>query len=427
MFSDIFLLASYAVLACGLVVAISYIVYLRRNFRVDSGVLHQQLESARVEVEDLTVNNLPIRSKLDRYATILDDLPNMIVRWEIDGTLTYVNKNYCEDMRTTEEALLGSNFLEWTDEENRRAIVEKLQKLTPENPVQASVHEVVNTEGERLWHQWVDRVIFDSDGNVIEVQSVGTDITSQKLLEQKSIQLQVAHEREQFLQEFLNTITHDLKTPLSVMRSSLYLAGRTPDADKQARYLNQAEAQIVRQEKMINDILDVIRLNHAPKNDWERLSLNIIVTNVITMLKPKANAKEQDLSLYLDPQSTDIFGNSEQIERIVMNLVENALNYTPVGGNVIVSTTSSDSDDCVKLKVKDTGIGIPKKEHDRVFEQFYRATNAQSITGGTGLGLSIVKSVVDRHDGHITIESQPDDGTTFVIQLPFHQKGINSL
>ncbi|MCK4449516.1 MAG: HAMP domain-containing histidine kinase, partial [Anaerolineae bacterium] len=148
----------------------------------------------------------------------------------------------------------------------------------------------------------------------------------------------------------------------------------------------------------------------------EEFSLDDVVREVVETLSPTASEKGLELLTEV-PEGITLFSDKRRIKQVLMNLVSNAVKYTPAGGSVAVRAWSED--DQIKAEVSDTGIGISEKALPRIFEEFYRAQNAKSMEmEGTGLGLAIARDVVEQHGGQITVESVVGEGSTFYVTLP---------
>jgi two-component system phosphate regulon sensor histidine kinase PhoR len=153
----------------------------------------------------------------------------------------------------------------------------------------------------------------------------------------------------------------------------------------------------------------------------DTFSLNDALRHVVNAVKAKAEDKSITLNCNIDSSVGSIVGNQFSIEEMVTNLLLNSIKYTHAKGTVEIS--AEDREDCVFVQITDTGIGIPTEDQSRIFDEFYRATNARRTErDGTGLGLSIVKYIVDRHGGEIQVQSKEGSGTTFTLRLP---KGRN--
>jgi two-component system phosphate regulon sensor histidine kinase PhoR len=153
------------------------------------------------------------------------------------------------------------------------------------------------------------------------------------------------------------------------------------------------------------------------RGEKKRVVLNEIITKVAELLQTSAEEKGLEFEVDITEEPLVILGFEDGLERVFMNLVSNAVKYTPAGGSVAVRAWSENGQ--VKVEVSDTGIGIPEEALPRIFEEFYRAKNAKAVEmEGTGLGLAIAKDVVEQHEGQILVESTVGRGSTFYVILP---------
>ena len=216
--------------------------------------------------------------------------------------------------------------------------------------------------------------------------------------------------------EFSANVSHELRTPLtSISALSEMLENgmvRTEDTKSFA-------ANISRQTKrLINIVEDIIKLSEFDEGDIQKentiFDLYEVTQAVIMELADRANNK--NIEVRLEGQKLHVVGNNRMIDELLYNLLENAIKYNREGGKIDISLTTED--EFYKISISDTGIGIPKKHHARVFERFYRVDKSRAKkTGGTGLGLSIVKHIVLYHGGRIEISSQENVGTTMICFL----------
>ena len=374
---------------------------------------HQTLET---EIEQRQFVERQLDESQSLYRVIVQDQPTFVTRWRPDGTLIFVNEALCQYHGKSAKELVGKSFFSWSDADNVEQLKQQLVDMTPDDPVVTSTFQDVDPRGKHIWHRWVDRGIFNDEGELMMIQSVGLDVTAQKQLEDSTIELQVAKQHETFFEDFLSTMTHDLKTPLSIINTSLYLAEKTESGDVRTAHFRKMKKQVKLLEKMINNILSVVRLRNIPELSLEPMTINPMIQQLKKNLQPKADGKDIQLETKLAKATLTLLADSNQLERVLLNLIDNALNYTPEGGAVTVKTRVDEQH--IYVAVQDTGIGIPEDELPYVFEQFYRATNAQEIEGGTGLGLAIVKRIVELHNGTIKVESTLNKGTTFRLAFP---------
>lgn len=280
-------------------------------------------------------------------------------------------------------------------------------------------YRVLRPDGQRRWMHSLGQVYNDAEGNPQHMLGVVQDITERKLAEQQQMDLALERERVDLLKNILHTMSHDLKTPLTAINTSLYLLERaTTDTQRQSRIDNIKE-QVTHLDHLIQDILTLARLDHTPRMKVERVDINDACQFAAHQLRPASERKHIDVQLELDRALQPVAADRSEIQRVIVNLIENALNYTPENGSVCVR--SYRTDDSAALEIEDTGIGISNDDLPHIFERFYRADEARAtVEGGTGLGLAIVKQVIEMHAGSISVESERGRGTTFRITLPLH-------
>jgi signal transduction histidine kinase len=221
--------------------------------------------------------------------------------------------------------------------------------------------------------------------------------------------------------QFILTITHELRAPLAAVQSMLgviaagYVGGIS---EKGSELIKRSERRILALLELVGNLLDLAReqmdgLQSQPVD----MDLNDVVAKVIDGIQNRAEAKGVSLAVNMPSDHVTLEGDEKDMERLLGNLISNAVKYTLVGGEA--SLTVEASEDRVNLTVADTGIGIPKEAIPKLFTEFFRARNARESTEyGTGLGLAIVKRIVDEHKGDISVKSELGKGTQFFVLLP---------
>lgn len=240
-------------------------------------------------------------------------------------------------------------------------------------------------------------------------------------LDENRRELAIEKERTTVVKQLIDNVSHDFKTPLSIIHTNLYLMRHVDTPQKREQGFASIEQQAFRLESMIQDLLMISKLDYDTLPDYTDVNLEQLINDVIHQLSPVATMKQITLESHIDTNIRHISGYYDELDRMMVNLIENALNYTPEKGNVIINVSSCDSG-CLQLDISDTGIGISDDDMQHIFERFYRADKARANhTGGTGLGLAIVKRIVERHHGTISVKSELGVGTTFSITLPVFQ------
>lgn len=248
--------------------------------------------------------------------------------------------------------------------------------------------------------------------------SIAAQLRSQQEdLEEANAQLQ---EKDKIKNEYVLRVTHDIKGHLAAIKSCLNLVYEEtvgPLNEKQQDLAGRAYKRTSKCLAFILALLKVTRMKLTGQLDISDFSLPACVANALDHVRRRAEDKSITVSSDIDESVDSMRGEAIMIEETIMNILANAVKYTPEGGQV--SITVRDKGDAVHMAIVDTGIGIPEAEQQRIFDEFYRAENARTTErDGTGLGLSFARHVLERHAGRIWVESTPGKGSTFHIALP---------
>ncbi|MBL8156764.1 MAG: PAS domain S-box protein [Anaerolineae bacterium] len=275
--------------------------------------------------------------------------------------------------------------------------------------------------GEVRWIRLTRKPILDPvTRRVTAYVGVAQDVTDLRQAEKQRMELDLERERIALLREFIGNMSHDLKTPLTVINSSVYLLEKYTDPDRQQEKIEVIKEQVALLGRLIQDTLTLSRLDHSSQLSTETLEsveVNQLVSEAVHNLRPEADRKSQTLTVILEPGLPPLLTNHDELYRVVGNLLENAIFYTPDHGSITLSTRLADHK--LVFTITDTGMGIAPADLDRIFGRFFRSDRSRSAKiPGTGLGLAIVKRVVDMHKGRIEVESTLGTGTTFRVYLP---------
>ncbi len=287
---------------------------------------------------------------------------------------------------------------------------------------------------------WIDvsissALIYDLAGNLTGRMAIVADITGRKQAEAEILRLNASLEQrvadrtreleaanaqlrelDLLKSKFVSDVSHELRGPVNNLGLYLNLLEHGK-AEKRAHYLEMLNAQTARLGRLIEDILDLSRLERqAGERAFAPVDLNDLIERIVIVYQPRAEAAGLRLICQLEPNLPPVSGETRQLEQVITNLVANAVNYTPAG-QVQISTQHEGNEVC--LRVADTGAGIDARDLPHLFERFYRGERArQSGVPGTGLGLGIVKEITERHGGTVVVESQVGHGSTFTVRLP---------
>ncbi|HVO36015.1 MAG TPA: ATP-binding protein [Gemmatimonadales bacterium] len=297
----------------------------------------------------------------------------------------------------------------------------ELLKLSPEGPLPAAL-ELFR---QRPAHDLVEKSLAGgaSAGQEIELDDRTVLLSAHPLPTRGAVL--VLHDitglkrLENVRRDFVANVSHELKTPLTVIRgyAETLLAEETPP-DIRRSFVEKVLANAHRMQQLVDDLLDLSRIESGA---WTPrlgcLPLAPLIQEVWTTLKPRADAQRLTFQSEIAPDAAAVTADGPGARQILLNVLDNCVRYTPAGGRVTVR--SSRSAEGVTVEISDTGVGIPSEHLPRIFERFYRVDAARSReVGGTGLGLAIVKHLVEAHGGRVTAESALSAGTTIRILFP---------
>jgi len=237
-------------------------------------------------------------------------------------------------------------------------------------------------------------------------------------------QLEQLKENDRLRRELVANISHDLRTPLSAMQGyleTLIIKGDSLTDSDRNRYLTIARKHTVRLGILIGDLFELAKLDSASVTpSLEKFSVPELMQDVAQEFQLEAEKKEIGIEISLDSNNALTIGDIGLIQRVLENLVRNAIRFTPKGGEITLRI--AERPECVAVSVTDSGPGIPENEIPRIFDRFYRSEKGEeALSDSSGLGLAIVKRILDLHNSRITVVSKPNMGTRFEFELPLYE------
>jgi PAS domain S-box-containing protein len=377
-----------------------------------------QLREAFTHLEErVHIRTAELEASEARYRAIVEDQTELLCRFVADYTLTFVNDAYCRYFEVSSSELLGKSLTPRIHEDDQH-VVNQMETLTRENPTISIEHRVIKRDGQIRWMHWVNRALFDEAGQVIEYQAVGRDITERKQLEE-TMQTALAHETElsELKSQFIATVSHEFRTPMAIILSSMQMLeryGDKLDKTRHAEHFRRIQTQIQHMTGLLDDAITINRIErgNAAFNP-DVLDIVNLCQNVIDEVRL---ITETSITFGVIGDCSETRGDRRLLHLIFTNLISNAAKYSsgmPVKVELVCSKTQ------ILFVVKDEGIGIPPDAQTRIFEPFYRANNVDAVNG-IGLGLAIVKHSVELHGGTLLFESEVGKGTTFTVTFPKH-------
>lgn len=347
-------------------------------------------------VADLRKSLMEANSQKRQTDTILKHMTDGVIAFDMKGNVTYINPAAKQmlELRDTDDNF-AKVFSKYEDVNMEKIIY--LENWT------SSEMKIENNQGSmNLFFVPFKDEINRPTGVMVVIQ----DITEHVKL-------------DDMRKEFVADVSHELKTPLTSIKgfSETLLEG---DCDKETEkhFLTIINDNADRMEKLVQDLLTLSRYDSKKnKNSIVEFDLGELAKKCTEKFEIEVRKRNQLLECFVTADVPPVQADKDGIERVIINIISNSVKYTPNGGkiNVYVGYVHNDA----YVKIKDTGIGIPKDDLDKVFERFYRVDKARSRKlGGTGLGLSIAKEIIEQNNGNINVSSKVGQGTEVVIRIP---------
>lgn len=348
--------------------------------------------------------------------TLIDSSPDYIFIKDAQGRFLVSNEAHAQAVHVSADALVGlTAFDVFPVEMAEQFHADDIAVMKSGQPLLNLEQTTLDAQGELRTVLTTKVPLRDQLGQVIGLVGISRDITDRKLFEQQALELAAERQRVTVLQRLIADMSHDFRTPLTIMNNSVYLLKKTQDVDRRQEHLQKLELQISRMGRLLDEFLAMERLEKQDQPpEMELVEINPLVYDVIRSAANTAQEKAQRLEFVLNGDIPQVMGESAQLHQVIASLVDNAMHYTPESGSIMLRTFVDSG--WVVLAVQDSGGGIEAKNLPHIFDGLYRANQAQS--GGTGLGLAISKKIVEAHKGSIKVVSHVGEGSTFYVRLP---------
>jgi PAS domain S-box-containing protein len=349
-----------------------------------------------------------------RLRAILQAIPDFMARIHRDGTyLEVIHGSDFEDKQAAGD-IVGRKVAEVVTPESAALRIQSVQQALETGRLQTYEYSLTLPSGHTYYLE--ARITVSGPDEVLVIVR---DVTARKEAEARAMDLALEREQITLLRRFIGDQTHDLMTPLTILKTSLYLLGKTNVPERRAEHIAKLETQVDNLENMIRNMLMLLQLEKPIEDEFEfaMQDLNALVERLVGDQQSVAISRGLILQFEGRASLPLVAFDAEKMERALSNLIDNALKYTPGGGSVLV-TTRVDARDVV-VCVRDSGRGIPSRDMPHIFDRFFRSEHSLSQAGGSGLGLAIVEKIVRAHGGRVEVESEADKGSTFCVRLPF--------
>ena len=357
-------------------------------------------ESFNEMVNELKQNLKDANSEKKQKETILKHMTDGVITFNMEGKVTYINP--------AAKQLLGvkNNDTTFKDIFGKFSDI-NMEKIIYLDSWTSSEKKIENDQGTMSLFFIPFRDDLDMPAGVMVVIQ---DITEHVKL-------------DNMRKEFVADVSHELKTPITSIKGySETLLDGDCDKETEKHFLHVIDDNADRMERLVQDLLTLSKYdNNRATNKPTEFDLGELAKLCKEKFDIEIKRKNQDVNCFVTADVPNVYADRDGIERVILNILSNSIKYTPEGGKIDIYVGYVHND--AYVKIKDTGIGIPKNDLDRIFERFYRVDKARSRQlGGTGLGLSIAKEIIEKNNGSINIKSKVNEGTEVVIKIHVKKK-----
>jgi len=391
---------------------------------------HKVEREVVARTRDLQLANLALmqqRAQVRKLDQIAMQAKNPMFLTGGDLKIEWVNQSFSDFYGYTIDEVFGKQVIQLLVGPGSDHDVINLQRETLYRMKASVTFEVLHTtkSGTKVWVTKSIRPILGPDGEIERIIGVITDLTASKDYQHRlEAATTKAEEATLAKSNLLANVSHELRTPLNVIMGNLQLlqAGKFGRVEEGLRApLQHVEASSRHLLDLISDLLDVSKASAGMLAlEKDPVEVARLMESVVELLRVSAEAKKINLTLELHHETELIAGDELRLTQILMNLLSNAVKFTPEGGTVTVRVEETAQPPELQIHVRDTGIGIHRDDHERIFLEFEQGEH-DGHSGGTGLGLPIARRLAKMHEGDLTVVSEPGRGSTFTFRLPIHR------
>jgi PAS domain S-box-containing protein len=400
---------------------------------------HDAVTGSVLVVHDITLRRqaeAALRESEQRFRVMADTAPVLIWVSGPDKGCTYFNRGWLEFRGRALEQELGNGWVDGVHPDDAARVRGTYSSAFETRQPYRLEYRLRRADGAYRWILVSGTPRYAVDGTLAGYVGSCVDITERRVAEQERDSL-LAEERAAREQaeaatrqrdELLALVSHDLRSPLATIRGRAQLlrrrvAARAADPEREPllKGLEQIEAGTERMTGQIDELLDLAQLQAGRPLDLDRRPTDLVDLARQAIAEHQASTEQHRIQLQTAEPVVSGAWDDRRLRRVLDNLLTNAIKYSPSGGVILLKVDVAA--ERAVLQVRDHGVGIPSRELPRVFERFYRASNAVGQATGSGIGLAGVRQIVEQHGGTISVESEEEHGTTFIVYLPLTGQG----
>jgi PAS domain S-box-containing protein len=369
--------------------------------------INRELRQKTLELEK-SQNALSESEK--KYRTIFENVQDVFYQTDLQGNILEISPSISRYTENHRGNLVGKSVTTiYHDPLDHSRL---LQALKEKKEIEDFNLRLKDKLGKEIFTSVNAHLVFDNYGNPVAIEGLMRDVTVRKYAEE------ALRESDRLKSDFVSSVSHELRTPLASILgfSSTILRDKKMTPEVRDEFINIIYQESQRLSKLIEDILNISRIESGRVTyKMRKIDCKPILSEILEVHKIQAEEKDIDVYYKFPDERYDIFADPDALKQVFSNLFGNAIKFTPEKGQIRARLLKKAEG--VSLEISDTGIGIPEKEKNKVFEKFYRVYRPGLETKGTGLGLSIVKEILDAHEAEIEIDSKENEGTTFRVNF----------
>lgn len=410
------------------------LVYLFAAFYLgrSSEILRKSNAALQLEIESRKSIEKELKENLSLLESLMKTLPTPVCFKDLNYRFTGCNAAYEEYFELKAEDIVGKSAHELFDAEVADPCLEMDIDLLVNKTRQAREVSFKTKAGEERYFLFTKALLSNDKGNPTGIVSVFLDTTDQK--EREKLRVSIEEEKliinemqkyDKLKTEFFSNISHELRTPINVIFCAVQLMemnlndSRGPINEalikKNVLSIKQNSLRLLR---LVNNLIDITKIDaHELKLNLRKLDIVMAVREIVLSVSDYVDNKGMKLIFHSNMKEKIMAFDEEKLERIILNLLSNAIKFSPAGESIHVDLSDKGSSICIRIR--DKGIGIPADRQQNIFQRFYQISPVNTrLREGSGIGLNLVKSLVELHQGIITLESEYGKGATFIIELP---------
>ncbi|MCL4249016.1 MAG: PAS domain-containing sensor histidine kinase [Anaerolineae bacterium] len=386
----------------------------------DEGGAIQYVVATITDITDFKNAEAALYASEEQYARLLNSIHEVIFLIDLDGSWVFLNSAWQEYTGYSPYESMGQQWIDYIEPCDR----ERVQSLLVDGFTDDSnsVRHEIRLTGQNNQPRWVEmrlRPVLNDDGQVTGYSGTFIDINERKLNQEQAFRLEVQSRLLELQRQLTVNVSHDMRTPLSVILTSAHLLKRKlPESPAYLGHVDTIQQQAHLLSTSLDKALSMAHLLHGGV-EYSFVPINVedVVKEVVRRFQQVITERGLLMKLEIEESLPFILADHAWIMKTFENLLDNAIKFTASGGTVLINASSNE--DSITIEIVDTGIGISSEELPNVFETFYKGDKSRSgVSGISGIGLTVVKAVVEAHHGSVTIESIEGVGTTCRVVLP---------